>query len=400
MNKKLVFVLLIALMAIGVQTASAQSNSCVSVNGNSVCGEPATIAAILSALDNQGGGQVVVAQAEAEVNTEPTALPLSEAGCFEVEGSIITEVECEASAALAATDQGGGASFDYTPRGESFAIGMEAVGNGWYRVLEGVARGEYFSWNFFSKISCDRPVRKGEVRWDRPIHLTIEPSIEAEAREPLSCLIEIRRDLDSSANWQTAGHSMDPYDSSLGNNTVSDASLAWFVAGYAEVGMDNGQQLSLATEACSEPNHCPVPTYTNQPANGLIPTPQWSAAEGGEGPRNAAVIREFPRNFEGTMWWHVTVKPGDSFKVWQGVYIPQPEIAEPETVHVGGGVECFLTANRQINVRVSPSTTADAEPLIAGASLPIQGEQGVFWQVPGGYVSQSADVTLSEGCLG
>lgn len=341
--RKIVFVLLIAVLAIGVQTASAQNNSCVTVNKIEICGSPEQLAAVLAVLNDQGGGSAV-AQAES-ATLEPTELPESEAGCFVVEGTLVEEVPCEAEASAFALDAGGGAAFDYTPRGENYALGVEPVGQGWTRIREGVDPGNYFSWNYFTRVSCDRPAHDGEIRWDRPIHLTVEPSIKADEREPMTCLIEVKRDLDSSTNWQTIGASMDPYDSSL--NGQGDL-LAWFVAGYADLSMDNGQQISLATEACSDPNDCPVPTFTTQPANGLVATPQWSAAAGGEGPKNVAVIREFPRNFEDSMWWLVTVNPGDSFKLWQGVYVPQPVLSlepQPETAtNQGGGANaCSYT---------------------------------------------------------
>jgi hypothetical protein len=262
---------------------------------------------------------------------EPTAVPTvqttAKPGCFKVAGTLAQEVPCTDDNQLKSLAPDTNPQVEtFVPDSDAYALTSEPVDtNGWTRIREGAKKGQYFSWNFFERVYCDRPVEDGEISWDHPILLQVKPL--GKNKLPLTCTLQTQRDLNSSDTWKDQKMEMDPYDSSLrGPNGVKQGDvLAWFVGGKALISMDNGQSIDLQTKVCTT---CVVPT-SYQGASGLVQSSDWTApASNTKAAHNVAVIRPFARDFAGVYTWTFRVRAGDTLFLWQGILgqnmIPTP----------------------------------------------------------------------------
>lgn len=201
------------------------------------------------------------------------------------------------------------------PSGELYARTVENV-DGWQRIREGVAEGEYFPWTYFTRIGCDRPLVGNEVEWNHPTLL----NLYAQTAD-LTCQVEIKRDVDSSTNWQAIQAEMDPYDSALRGPDGKKAGerLAWFLGSNGGFVSINGQQdFLLDISVCTT---CTVPTNIDQTGQ-LLPE-QWSAppSDTDYNTHHAAIVYPMERNMNEPIVYIIRLKKGQAAVLWQGTLI-------------------------------------------------------------------------------
>jgi len=123
-------------------------------------------------------------------------------------------------------------TFNYVPGGPNYAwpeIGaVEEMGDGWTRIRQD-ANGQFNAWTFFVRIACDQEIGN-RLQWDS--------STKLEVYGPISCKIELKRDLASSKSI-----SPDPY--TVANAKNSPLGLGWFVTGTGKV-TANGVSFDLS----------------------------------------------------------------------------------------------------------------------------------------------------------
>lgn len=207
------------------------------------------------------------------------------------------------------------------PTGNSYARTVQAVG-GWQRIREGKVANQYFPWNFFTQVACDRPLVAGEVSWDHPTLL----GIVAKSAD-LTCQIKIKRDLASSANWQSIGAEMDPYDSALRgpNGQKQGEQLGWFLGSNGGLASINGSaNFVLDISVCVT---CTVPT--DIAASGILTPTQWNApaSDTDYAHHDAAVVMPFGRNAAGEIVYVIQLKKAQQAVLWEGILVK--EIAVP-----------------------------------------------------------------------
>lgn len=152
-------------------------------------------------------------------------------------------------------------TFNYVPGGSNYAwpeIGaVEDMGDGWTRIRQD-ANGQFNAWTFFVRVSCDREIGD-RLQWDSSTRLNVYG--------PISCKIEIKRDLDSSKNIVP-----DPYI--VANAKASPLGLGWFIYGQGDITV-NGSPMTLNGPGVKQMAFPKDWTGTwvitaNVPANGLI----------------------------------------------------------------------------------------------------------------------------------
>ncbi len=193
----------------------------------------------------------------------------------------------------------------FAPNGDEYALGEETVDmEGWTRIREGVAKGDYFSWNFLTMLQTDREVLPGEIAWVKPILLQIAPE-----DDPITVLIQIKRDTASSTNWKSEGYEMDPYDSSLSgqNGQRQGETLIWLYGGQALVKVNETPNFILDTEPCLD---CTAPTSLT--IEQISPTTV---------DEHITTWQPFLRDSDEVISWLVTVQPGQVFLLWEGILV-------------------------------------------------------------------------------
>jgi len=152
-------------------------------------------------------------------------------------------------------------TFNYVPGGTNYAwpqVGaVEDMGDGWTRIRQD-ANGQFNAWTFFVRVGCDREIGD-RLQWDSSTRLNVYG--------PISCKIEIKRDLDSSKTINP-----DPY--TVANAKNSPLGLGWFIYGQGDITV-NGSAMTLNGPGVKQMAFPKDWTGTwvitaNVPANGLI----------------------------------------------------------------------------------------------------------------------------------
>lgn len=245
------------------------------------------------------------------------AVTLPQGGCTMVVGTReVTVPEGTVDSETGKTCKGG--SFDTFEISEFsnvltqtwYARTIQPIGE-WTRIREGYQEGQYFSWNFLTKVACNRAVLEREVSWDHPILLQIHPSNGA-----IKCRVEIIRDIETSQKWKEMELAMDPYESSLAGQGPR---LAWFLGADGAVASINGSQgFIVDISVCTT---CPVPTDIEE--SGILMPEQWSAppSNAAYDKHDAAIVMPFERDSNEVITYEVQVHPGQTLVLWQGVLV-------------------------------------------------------------------------------
>lgn len=176
-------------------------------------------------------------------------------------GSAATVAPVANATAVPAGNSGGAETFTYVPGGANYAWpqagAVEDVGNGWTRIRQD-ANGQYNTWTFFARVACDREIGN-RLQWDSSTRLNVYG--------PISCKIEIKRDLDSSKSIVP-----DPY--TVANAKASPLGLGWFIYGQGDITV-NGSPMTLDGPGVKQMAFPKNWTGTwvitaNVPANGLV----------------------------------------------------------------------------------------------------------------------------------